>query len=198
MNCLLRWPLPRVLQGVGITVALVFSSRAGASTVREATLAHLVKRADLVVEATPEEAKSVWEAGPNGQRIVTYTRLRFGVVAYGPSSKDLWVRTLGGSVGKIAQRVGGEAVLPLGERSLLFLRRQADTTWAIVEMGQGQYPLQNDEKQVPRVRIAATLQQGSEILPVSSGVGVRSVLGGKSLVEAIEKIRREHANPTEN
>ena len=117
---------------------------AAATTVVELSLAELVSKSNLVVAGTPLDSRSVWEetAGGRGRRIVTYTRLRIDRVIDGQPSGDVWVRTLGGSVGDIGQHVEGEAVLAPEKPSLLFLRTFPDGTHAVVGMSQGQFPLE--------------------------------------------------------
>ncbi len=104
----------------------------------------LVKDADSVDVATPMETNSVWEDG----RIYTYTRLKVDQSIAGELAKgsEGWVRTMGGVVGKIGQRVDGEPVFITGKASLLFLRKfKAGTTWEVSARAQGQYPIVSDE-----------------------------------------------------
>ncbi|MEA2696118.1 MAG: hypothetical protein QOI66_389, partial [Myxococcales bacterium] len=94
--------------------ALVRAARA--STLIQLSVEELCQRATVVVAATPLESKVVWEdsAGGRGRRIVTYTRARIDRVVDGVAPNQLWIRTLGGSIGDIGQHVDGEAILTPG------------------------------------------------------------------------------------
>lgn len=168
---------------------------AEAATVREATLRHLVEVADVVVEATPQESTSVWEDLPGvGRRIVTYTRLSIGEAVYGTTQKQLWVRTLGGVVGDIGQRVEGEAVLVPGERSLLFLTATGSGTHTVAELAQGHY-LVKQEKAGEGPRVRPSPRHGN-VVPVrpeerERAKVAREVLAGRELAEAVTVIRAE-------
>ena len=100
----------------------------------------LVKDADAVGVVTPVESKTVWEEG----RIVTYTRVLVdqGVAGDLGTGGGVWVRTLGGVVGKIGQLVDGEPVFTATKPSLVFLRKFKGTgTWEVSARAQGQYPI---------------------------------------------------------
>lgn len=114
----------------------------------------LVTDADAVAVVMPDEARSVWEEG----RIYTYTRLRVtDGVAGDTGGREVWVRTMGGVVGKIGQLVDGEPVFTPGKPALLFLRRfKSGGTWEVSARAQGQFPVVFDEakKQTRLVRSA--------------------------------------------
>jgi hypothetical protein len=114
--------------GVGVLLGLENVAPAHASVAIEATLPHLVEQAEAVLEGTAEESKAVWEPWSQGQRIVTYTRLQVHHVVYGSVPEAIWVRTLGGKVGNLSQRVGGETLLPLGERAVVFMQKIPNNT----------------------------------------------------------------------
>ena len=124
---MLRWIRPAVLAtlAVGVpifAVALTAGTErpAEASAVIALTLDDLVDKSDVVVLVTPTTRTARWEAG----RIITYTTVVVDTsVGGGPAAGDaLVVRTMGGIVGDIGQKVYGEAVLPLGTPAVLFLR----------------------------------------------------------------------------
>lgn len=108
------------------------------------TVADLVERSTLVVAATPLESTSLWEDSDSGRgrRIVTYTHVRIDRTIDGAPQPEAWVRTLGGHVDDIGQRVDGEVVLVPGHPGLFFLRAVAGGTHAVVGMSQGHYPLE--------------------------------------------------------
>lgn len=115
----------------------------------------LVKDADAVAVVVAQESKSVWEDG----RIVTYTRVKVeqGVAGDVGAGSEGWVRTLGGSVGRIGQLVDGEANLAGGKPSLVFLRKfKAQTTWEVSARAQGQFPVLTDEITKAKKVIRAT------------------------------------------
>jgi hypothetical protein len=126
------------------------SPRADASTARLITLEQLVERSTYVVVGTANERSSVWEDLPSGRRIVTYTRLTVERAVAGAPGTELWVRTLGGAVDHIGQAVPGEAELPQGSRSLLFLAN-VNGVVVVTAMAQGRYPVVADEKGTPRL-----------------------------------------------
>jgi hypothetical protein len=117
---------------------------AAASTFIEMNVADLVAQSSLVVAGTPLESTSLWENsdGGRGRRIVTYTRLRIDRTVDGAPQAEVWVRTLGGHVDDIGQRVDGEAVLVPSQPGFFFLRAIPGGTHAVVGMSQGHYPLE--------------------------------------------------------
>jgi hypothetical protein len=70
---------------------------------------------------------------------VTYTRIVVRETVAGPRESAVWVRTLGGEVGEIGQRVDGEASLEVGKPSLLFLERMGKGNFAVTARAQGQF-----------------------------------------------------------
>jgi hypothetical protein len=183
------WLTPAVPAAGFLLAALSSSGAAHASVAREASLRHLVTVADLAVAGISEEATSVWEEIPEGgKRIVTYTRVHVEDRAFGDSSSDVWVRTLGGVVGNIGQHVEGEASLALGQRTVLFLRAREDGTHGVVEMAQGHYVVQ-EEKAVPRLK--ASPRMGTLVKATADLVPARAALVGRALPEALTLIKSE-------
>jgi hypothetical protein len=124
--------------------SVIGARTAHASTFVELTVGDLSARATSILAGTPVERRAVWEStdGSHSQRIVTYTRVRVDRVVDGQPGAEVWVRTLGGQVEGIGQKVDGEAVLPMGRPALLFLAARADGTHGVVGMAQGHYPLE--------------------------------------------------------
>ena len=118
------------------------------------SLEELVGASSRVVVATAGDRYSQWEDLPSGKRIVTYTKLTVERTVVGsaePSAeKEIWVRTLGGVVGKIGQSVAGEAQIASGSRSLLFLA-QARGAVVVTAMAQGHFPIVTDDKGAARL-----------------------------------------------
>jgi hypothetical protein len=165
-----------------------------ASTFVEVSLADLVRVSSLIVVGTAAEQTSVWEDTDAGhsRRIVTYTRVRVDTVVDGtpPAAPDVWVRTLGGQVGDIGQRVDGEAVLVPMQSSLMFLRARADGTHAVTAMAQGHFPVRVvDAGGPPRITISPAA--GRLIPPVGAPRPARIVLDAMTLDEAAHVIEGE-------
>lgn len=181
-----------VTAGAATFVALTGATiQADASLHLEVTLEHLVKISDVAIEGTPEEARSLWEEVPGGgRRIVTYTRVHVAQKAYGEASPDVWVRTMGGQVGDVGQKVEGEAQLVPGERSVLFLKASAEGPLRVVEMAQGQYLVKREDK-VDRLLLSPYL--GKVIPsrdPKERDRSARVLLHGRPLGEAMAVIRQ--------
>jgi matrixin len=117
----------------------------------------LVRDSSAAAIVTPYEQKPIWEEG----RIVTYTHVHADRPVAGTLESDPWIRTLGGTVGRIGQIVEGEAVLTVGERGLLFLRpdtMNGSGAYNVTGRAQGQFPV-------------VTTKQGAPMFRASSGVG---------------------------
>jgi hypothetical protein len=125
------------------------------------TLEELVRASTYVVVGTADERHSAWEDLPGGRRIVTYTRVKIDRPVVGAPGGEVWVRTLGGAVGKIGQLVSGEAQLALGQPSLLFLTKD-DGVVVVTAMAQGHYRIVKDGGGV--ARLAASPDTGT-LLP---------------------------------
>ncbi len=120
-----------------------------ASVVRPLPLPELVGRAQVVATAVVESSASAWV----GERIVTDSVLVVDDPLLGTAAgARLVVRTLGGEVGDLGQRVFGEPVFRSGERYLLFLEsvpvpdpaaggRQPAALLRPVGMSQGALPI---------------------------------------------------------
>lgn len=125
-----------------MTVAALAASDAGASVSIQVTWDGLLRESTAAGIVTPTETQSVWENG----RIYTYTKVHVDRAIAGDLSTgaEAWVRTMGGVVGKIGQRVEGEAVLAPGHASLLFLHTGGNApagTYQVTARGQGQFPV---------------------------------------------------------
>jgi hypothetical protein len=171
---------------------LVFTSlalpRAEAAVAREISLNELCSFADVAVVGVPEESRSLWEEIPGaGRRIVTYTRVHVDEIAFGSAAADVWVRTLGGAVGNVGQRVEGEAMLVPGERAVLFLKATTDGTHLVTEMAQGHFPVKADggaERLRPSPRLGALVRG-------SAAKSAQASLVGRPVREALSMIRSE-------
>lgn len=174
---------------IGIVPSPLAPRPAEASVSVAVTLDQLVASSSFVVVATAVEQRSQWEELGGSRRIVTYTRLAVDQAALGEPGKEIWVRTLGGVVGKIGQSVSGEAHLAPGSQALVFLRRMDDGATVVSAMAQGHYPLVKTAADQP-ARLAASPDAGA-ILPRSGpSIAAREVLVGTPLADAIKAVQR--------
>lgn len=120
-------------------IALTHAPSASASVSFAVAYDDMVSDADAVAVVTPLDQRSVWE----DNRIVTYTRLKVeeGVAGQITNGTEVWVRTLGGAIGKIGQLVDGEPVFVQGKSSLVFARAYKPGTFTVVARAQGQFPV---------------------------------------------------------
>ena len=130
---------------------------------------------------------------------MTYTHMRVDRPVAGGIDGDLWVRTLGGTVGKIAHLVEGQATFnKVGKPSLLFVRHHLDGasgapagTWTVVEAAQGEYPISRAKRGSPQRSRRRTI---SGVLVPPAGPPregarfAREVLEGWPLDEAVKAI----------
>lgn len=138
------------------SAAVAFATDAPASVSIAVTFDGLVRETSVAAVVTPLEQRALWENG----RIYTYTRVSLDrVVAGAPATTEVWVRTMGGIVGKVGQIVDGEAVLTVGRPSLLFLHPGPANVAAheVTARGQGQFPLVVDDKKATRVMRAGNV-----------------------------------------
>jgi hypothetical protein len=191
------------------TLAAVMVVRPACASVSVAALFEgLVEEASAAAVVTPTEQLSVWEE----RRIVTYTHVRVDRVAAGHLAGELWVRTLGGAVGDIAQIAEGNAAFAIGRPSLVFLRPHVDAgtqvrsgSFIVVERAQGQFLIDAREGGAARLALASDL--GALVAPPAESVArvargleggqaprlARDVLADRPLEEAIHEIERTWA-----
>ena len=142
-----------VFWGLVLATGLCGSATAGATVARALSLTQLARLSDAAVVGAPTNRSSGWEHIAGHKRLVTYTRLKVSrrVFGLGESDNEITVRTLGGRVGDLGQVVHGEARLPKGKPTLLFLRRIQGTRYRVTGMAQGHLPLGSDARGVVRV-----------------------------------------------
>jgi hypothetical protein len=143
----------------------------------------LVRRSDAVATVTPVEQWVGWEDG----RVVTYTRVRVDRVVAGSVAAGLWVRTMGGVVGRVGQIVEGEPSFATGQTSLVFLRQKPDSL-EVVARAQGQFAVAEGDDAVPR--LAAAGNAGLLVLNTTASPArlARDVLHGRPLAESVNVI----------
>jgi hypothetical protein len=154
----------------------------------------LLYESSAAVVATSIDQRSVWEDG----RIATYTKVRVDRLVAGSVPSDVWIRTLGGVVGDIGQQVEGEAVLRVGQTSLLFLRSFSGSL-VVTARGQGQFAVVSD---TTGSHLRKNLHSGALLAPNPSSVSriraatanpnailpAADVLDGKSINDAVTEI----------
>jgi hypothetical protein len=164
--------------------ACLWSRSAGATLARGLTLEVLANASDRIVVGTAILASSRWEDVGGTRRIVTDTRVRIEDVVSGPADSELFVRTHGGRVGKVGERVHGEPELVLNEPFLAFLVG-AQARHYVTGMAQGHYPL---AVQPDRARYVTPSPRLPELVrPETSAV---RRLAGRELAEAKALIQK--------
>ena len=165
-------------------VASTWGGTAAATIVRSLTLSALVQRSRRIVIVTALDAESHFEDLGRRRRIVTDTRVRVEEkLAKGEGlERELLVRTLGGSVGTLGERVHGQAQLLLGEACVTFLLQGPDGLHYVNGMAQGHYPVRGTAVQ----KLAASPDL-PEILDFESSAV--KALAGSELGAASSRIR---------
>lgn len=196
-------PLPGFLLGApatpGASQLLTGPRAAEAAVAIQLSLDELVASTSYVVVATGTEQRSQWEELGGSRRIVTYTRLSIERAVAGQPDREVWVRTLGGIVGKIGQQVSGDAQLTLGVPALLFLTRTGSAV-VVSGMSQGHYPV-IDKVEKPTaaaqgvqrslVRHLVASPDAGAILPrPGPAISARELLVGSTLDTAIDAVNR--------
>lgn len=172
-------------------------SPAEAAVSFELSLNELVRVSPLVVLGKPLEHQSLWEEDENGgRRIVTYTRVRVERSLGGEAKeKEVWVRTLGGTVGSVGQRVDGEALLIKDQSAVLFLQPRPDGTHVVSGMALGHFPVLKGDDGI--LRLSPSPNPGLLLRHTNAKtLSVREVLTGKTVEEAaalIQAARQSHA-----
>lgn len=155
-------------------VGVLVGSPAQGSLARAVGVEELVARSRHVLLGEPLDAESLWERVGQRKHIVTYTRVRTVELLAGedPKQDELMLRTLGGRIDDVGELVHGEAILTLGQRSMLFVMPAKDAL-AVTAMAQGHYPLTRDDKGAERLRRSP---QAVELLQID-GSAVKRLAG---------------------
>ena len=193
---------------MGVSLALLGASAIDAKDARASVstavfFEELVQEASAVALVRPVDRHALWE----GDHIVTYTRLRVDRLVAGRLPDEVWVRTLGGEVGDLAQIVEGQASFALDRPSLVFLRPHVDPTtgapaasFVVAARAQGQFPIVVDPGHPPRLARAADIgalvppppaqwsRASSGLSPGSAPRFARDVLEGRPLDDAAREI----------
>ncbi len=169
----------------GVTGGRVGLGEAHATTSVLLTLEELVERSGTVAVVEAVERSSRWEVVGESKRIVTYTRLVVHEAIRGDAGEEIWVRTLGGKVGKIGQHVAGEAQFSLKARAVVFLTKAGDVT-VVTGMAQGHYPLVEKDG---AVRLTSSPDTGNLVERRGPRVSARERLVGAKLADATSSIK---------
>lgn len=123
---------------------------ASATVVRAVPLTTLVQSSRRIVVVTALGSECHFEELGRRRRIVTDTRVRVedGVAKAEGVDSELIVRTLGGAVGDLGERVDGQAQMSLGEPCVAFLLQGPDGLHYFNGMAQGHYPLRGADKRL--------------------------------------------------
>ena len=164
---------------------LLVPRRALGTLLRGLSLQELGQASEHILVVTPLEATSRWETLGGRRRIVTDTRVRVeDVIAQAiPPGGELWVRTLGGTVGQRAALVLGEATLFPNQASVLFTTR-FEGAYRVLGMAQGHYPLRPEADRALRLTLSP---RAPEL--VGDGEPAMRVLPGLELGQARVLIR---------
>lgn len=140
---------------------LLLPKTAEATTSLALGLEDLLRSSYRVALVTPTRTKAAWEELDGQRRIVTRTTVLLQDLwrtteepstASDEDAQEMVLRTLGGRVGEIQQKVHGEAVLRSDEPMLVFAGRLREGARRIIGMAQGHYPLAERDGQVQLVR----------------------------------------------
>ena len=188
--------LPRWVFGASVLAVVGWQSHTEATVVRAMPLPELVSMSEWVVIAQVQSSRSHYETIGGMRRMVTDTTLIVNeALSPNRSSSDVEmatvvVRTLGGTMGEVAQLVPGEAVLTKGPNHLLFLdEASGDGIFRVAAMAQGQYLVNTDEKGVRTLRPSPGLDV--VVNPTQSAVAAlagRTVEQARALVTNARKV----------
>jgi hypothetical protein len=173
-----RWLLRRAA-AVMIAVVAVLGAHGDvrASVSIAVSWEDLLQTSTVAAVMTPVDARSAWENG----RIYTYSHVRVAREITGalPSGSDAWVRTMGGIVGDMGQRVEGEPQLVVGQPSLLFLQPGPNGFFHVTARAQGQFPVVAASAQRPAYIVRST--SVGALVPRQSSTAAPTLLAAEAL-----------------
>lgn len=174
-----------------LLLAVVIGSSLAASPARatvllQLELTDLVGRADQVFLGQAVASTSRWTAA--GKQIVTDTIFEVRQSLRGARGGKITVRTLGGVVDGIGQRVAGSPMFAKGDEVLLFTERRGSKVQFVVGMAQGAYRVRRDLPGRPSVRLnlqGVSLARRSPSGQLSLKHGVHSKRGERQPLETL-------------
>jgi len=175
-----------LLQAATSAFAALLTREAGATLARGLSLRALARASTRALVAVPLAAECRW-ADFGGQRcIVTDTRLRTDQAVLGETAagEEFIVRTLGGRIGSLGERVEGQPTLRFGEGCVVFLVASGLGVEFVTGMAQGHFPLRRDQAGV--LRLTASRQLPKLLFPEGSAA---LALSGRDLATARGLVR---------
>lgn len=131
----------RLLRLLTLTLLVLLSAPAMATTVVELELDELVKLSDAIVVADVKETEAYLDEG----RVFTKIVLSVREVWKGEETKEITVVHLGGRTEKLATRVHGMPTFQVGERTLVFLERpKGHPHFVVTGLSQGKFNVTTD------------------------------------------------------
>lgn len=162
----MRIPIIFTSLAFAAAIAVTVSTDGSASTSIALTLDDLARDAEVIARVTALDRTSAWTEG----RIVTSTRVRVDGVLGGQTAGDVvTVRSLGGVVDGVGQRVEGEPELTPGATAFVFLKRTghgSGDAMRVVGRAQGRWLVARDgAREVVHVRDAGMLVTRGPLVP---------------------------------
>lgn len=125
-----------------LLASFILGPTARASVAWIETIEGLASRSHAVVRGRVEKCEALLSA--DGRRVYTHAKVRCLDVWHGAAPTTLVVKTPGGTVGDLGQRVEGAPTLRPGEEVVLFLRK-AGTAFSVAGLGQGKFAIDGGE-----------------------------------------------------
>jgi hypothetical protein len=171
----------KTLIGTLLMAAVLTTAPAFATTVAKLNMEQLVQRADLIVQGQVESVYSRWDEAR--RLIFTYVSIRVDESLKGSAPQSVVIRQIGGSVGTIQMSVAGVPQFRSGEMTVVFLKRQDDSTFQVVGMNQGLYQI--DEN------FAVSNLFGVDLFDSKTGEITHPLISGRAPLEQLKTKIRE-------
>lgn len=145
---------------------------AHATVMVRSTIDELARESHLVAVVTVRRATGHWENG----HIYTDVEVSIDEVVRGtPSAASITVRTPGGVVNDVGQRVEGAPVLTPGRRYVLFLRRRG-SHYETLALAQGVLPIEQPAASGRAPRVMPATSAGATLVAPPGGSSASSVI----------------------
>ena len=167
-----------------LTASLGFaltSATAQASSMLGMDLEMLSAGADRILVGRVEKTESRFLSRASKYIVTDVTVVTERQLLGAPASSRVVIRQLGGTVGKLGQRVFGEASYNVGERVMLFAVRRQGVFYTL-GMAQGVLHIHADEQGVARIENGSVQ---AELL----GPASRAVVQGRRLEDVVSRVR---------
>jgi hypothetical protein len=170
----------RILVGTILMVAAL-AAPVFATTVVKLNMEQLVQKADLIVQGQVESVYSQWDE--QRHLVFTYISIRVDESLKGQGPKSVLIRQVGGSTGTIQMSVAGAPQFTSGDLTIVFLKRQDDSTFQVVGMNQGLYKIVQD--------FAVSNLFGVDLFDSRTGEITKPLIGGRAPLEQLKTKIRE-------